>query len=359
MRIIIAAGGTGGHLFPGIALAEEFKIKNEGSKVLFIGTTREMEKRILSPQDFIFKSLEVSSLKGKNLFDMLKSLISIPKSIFKSIIIIKNFNPDLVIGLGGYVSGPVVLAAALMGFKTAIHEQNTFPGLTNRILNKITHLIFVSFEQSLSYFPKGKTMLSGNPIRKQCSEALSSRSLRSPFTLLILGGSLGSHQINCAMIDALEDLLPIRDKIKIIHQTGGKDLSLVKEAYQNKGFSAEVSTFIDQIVNAYQQASLVISRAGATTLAELMAQRRASILIPYPLAANQHQHLNAMAVVSQKAALMIDPEQITGKRLAELILNLYQHPEHLSEMENNAGKLGRPKAAQEIVDHCYKLIAQV
>jgi UDP-N-acetylglucosamine--N-acetylmuramyl-(pentapeptide) pyrophosphoryl-undecaprenol N-acetylglucosamine transferase len=120
-----------------------------------------------------------------------------------------------------------------------------------------------------------------------------------------------------------------------------------------------VSTFIDQIVNAYQQASLVISRAGATTLAELMAQRRASILIPYPLAANQHQHLNAMAVVSQKAALMIDPEQITGKRLAELILNLYQHPEHLSEMENNAGKLGKPKAAQEIVDHCYKLIAQV
>jgi UDP-N-acetylglucosamine--N-acetylmuramyl-(pentapeptide) pyrophosphoryl-undecaprenol N-acetylglucosamine transferase len=161
------------------------------------------------------------------------------------------------------------------------------------------------------------------------------------------------------MIDALEDLLPIRDKIKIIHQTGEKDLNLVKEAYQNKGFSAEVSTFIDQIVNAYQQASLVISRAGATTLAELMAQRRASILIPYPLAANQHQHLNAMAVVSQKAALMIDPEQITGERLAKLILNLYQQPESLSEMENNAGKLGRPRAAQEIVDHCYKLIAQV
>ena len=129
MRIIIAAGGTGGHLFPGIALAEEFKTKNEGSKVLFIGTTREMEKRILIPQGFIFKSIEVSSLKGKNLFDMLKSLISIPKSIFKSIIMIKNFNPDLVIGLGGYVSGPVVLAATLMGFKTAIHEQNTFPVL--------------------------------------------------------------------------------------------------------------------------------------------------------------------------------------------------------------------------------------
>ncbi len=356
MKIIIAAGGTGGHLFPGIALAEEFKTKNEGNRVLFIGTKREMEKRVLILQGFTFKAIEVSSLKGKNPFDLLKSVSSIPKSIFESIIIIKNFNPDLVIGLGGYVSGPVLLAATLMGFKTAIHEQNTFPGLTNRILGKIAHLIFVSFEQSISHFPKGKTVMSGNPIRKQFLKAASPSLLRTPFTLLILGGSLGSHQINRAMIDALEDLLPIRDKIKIIHQTGGRDLNLVKEAYQNKGFSAEVSTFINQIANTYQQASLVISRAGATTLAELMVQHRASILIPYPLAANHHQHLNAKALVSQRAALMIDPEQLTGKRLAQLILNLYHHPEQLSEMEKNAGKLGRPEAAQEIVDHCYKLI---
>lgn len=359
MKIIIAAGGTGGHLFPGIALAEEFKTKNGSNQVLFIGTKRKMEKQILIPQGFVFNAIDAASLKGKNLFDLLKSLVSIPKSILKSILIIKDFNPDLVIGLGGYVSGPVVLAATLMGFKTAIHEQNTLPGLTNRILGKIAHLIFVSFEQSLSYFPKGKTILTGNPIRKECSEASSSTLLRTPFTLMVLGGSLGSHQINCAMIDALEDLLPIRETIKIIHQTGEKDFNLVKEAYQNKGFSADVSIFIDRIVDAYQQASLVVSRAGATTLAEMMAQRRASILIPYPLAANQHQHLNAMAVVSQKAALMMDPEKMTGKRLAELILDLYKRPEYLAEMENNAGRLGRPKAGQDIVEHCYKLIAQV
>lgn len=359
MKIIIAAGGTGGHLFPGIALAEEFKTKNGSNQVLFIGTKRKMEKRILIPQGFVFNAIEVTSLKGKNLFALLKSMVTIPRSILKSILIIKDFNPDLIIGLGGYVSGPVVLAATLMGFKTAIHEQNTLPGLTNRILGKIAHLVFVSFEQSLSYFPKGKTILTGNPIRKGCSEASSADHSRSTFTLLILGGSLGSHQINCAMIDALEDLLPIRDKIKIIHQTGEKDYNPVKEAYQNKGFSADVSTFIDRIVDAYQQASLVVSRAGATTLAEMMAQRRASILIPYPLAANQHQHLNARALVNQKAAIMMDPEHTTGKRLAELILNLYHHPAYLSEMENNAGRLGRPRAAQDIVDHCYRLIAQV
>lgn len=357
MKIIIAAGGTGGHLFPGAALAEEFKTKDESNKVLFIGTKRGMEKRIFPQAGFTFEAIDTSSLKGKNPIDLLKSLIQIPKSILQSTMIIKRFNPDLVIGIGGYVSGPVVLAASLMGIKTAIHEQNTLPGLTNRILGKRAHLIFISFEHALSYFPKGKTVMVGNPIRKRCLEGVVPSPPRTPFTLLILGGSLGSHQINRAMTDALNHLQPIRDKIKIIHQTGESDLGLVKEAYQIKGFSAEVFNFIDQIASAYQQASLVICRAGATTLAELMVHHRASILIPYPLATDHHQHLNARALVNQKAAQMIDPDQLTGKHLAQLILHFYHHPEHLSQMESNAGKLGRPRAAQEIVDYCYKLIA--
>ena len=357
MKIIIAAGGTGGHLFPGIALAEEFITKNETNRVLFIGTKRGMEKSILSREGFNFEAIEASGLKGKNPFNLLKSLILIPQSIFQSIMIIKRFNPDLVIGLGGYVSGPVVLAAYLMSIKTAIHEQNTLPGLANRILGKIVHLIFVSFEYTLSRFPKGKTKMVGNPIRKQCLKGIVPSSSQPPFTLLVVGGSLGSHQINSAMIDALNYLLPIRDKIKIIHQTGESDLGSVKESYQSKGFPAEVVNFIDQIASAYQQANLIICRAGATTLAELMVHHRASILIPFPLAADHHQHLNAKALVSQRAAQMIDPDQLTGKRLAELVLQLYHHPEQLSQMESNAGKMGRPRATQEIVDYCYKLIA--
>lgn len=357
MKIIIAAGGTGGHLFPGIALAEEFITKNDTNKVLFIGTKREMEKNILSREGFNLEAIEVSGLKGKNPFNVLKSLMLIPQSIFQSRMIIKSFNPDLVIGLGGYVSGPVVITAYLMGIKTAIHEQNTLPGFANRILGKIVHLIFVSFEYTLSCFPKGKTKMVGNPIRKQCLKGVVPSSSQPPFTLLVVGGSLGSHQINSALIDALNHLLPIRDKIKIIHQTGESDLKSVKEAYQSKGFSAEVVTFLDQIASAYQQANLVIGRAGATTLAELMVHHRASILIPYPLAADHHQHLNAKALVNQRAAQMIDPDQLTGKRLAELVLQLYHHPEQLSQMESNAGKMGKPRAAQEIVDYCYKLIA--
>jgi len=357
MKILIAAGGTGGHLFPGIALAEEFEKKDKSSKVLFIGTKRGMEKQILIPEGYEFESIDASSLKGKNPFALIKSFINIFRSIFQSIMIIKRFNPNLVIGLGGYVSGPVVLAASLMGIKTAIHEQNTFPGFTNRMLGRIAHMIFLSFDYALPYFPKGKTVMVGNPVRKRCLEGIVSSPTRISFTLLILGGSLGSHQINLAMIDALDHLLAIRDKMKIIHQTGVSDLSLVKEVYQRKGFSAEVFNFIDQIANAYQQANLVISRAGATTLAELMVHHRASILIPYSLATDHHQQINAKVLVSHGAAQMIDPDQLTGKRLAQLILHLYQQPEQLSEMERNVGKLGRPRAAQEIVNYCYELVA--
>ncbi len=357
MNILIAAGGTGGHLFPGISIAEEFTAKDKNNVVLFIGTKRGMEQQILSQTGFSFEPIDASSLKGKRFPALLKSLLYLPKSIFQSIMIIKKFNPALVIGAGGYVSGPVVLAAFFMGIKTAIHEQNTFPGLANRILAKITDLILVSFESTLPYFPKEKTVMVGNPVRRQCVTKAPPSSSGAPFTLCILGGSLGSHQINSAMTDALTHLLSIRDKIKIIHQTGRSELTMVKEAYKKEGFSAEVFAFIDQIADVYQRARLVISRAGASTLAELMVNHKASILVPYPLAADHHQHLNAKVLVDQKAAQMIDPDQLTGTRLDQFILHLYNHPEQLSEMETNAGKLGRPKAVREIIDHCYRLIA--
>jgi UDP-N-acetylglucosamine--N-acetylmuramyl-(pentapeptide) pyrophosphoryl-undecaprenol N-acetylglucosamine transferase len=357
MKIIIAAGGTGGHVFPGIALAEEFTRKNKNNQLLFVGTKRVLERNTIIPKGYAFEAIDTSGLKGKNPFTMVRALLQTTKGIFQSIMIIRHFTPDLVIGLGGYVSGPVVLAAYLMGVKTAIHEQNSIPGFTNRILGKIAHRIFVSFNYSLSYFPPEKTVVTGNPIGKQHIQASKVSPPESPFTLLILGGSLGSRQINCAITDALEDLLPLKNTIKIIHQTGPQELNLVKTAYHQRGFSTEVVPFIDHIAGAFQKAHLIISRAGATTLAELMVHHKASILIPYPLAADHHQHLNARILVSQKAAQMIEPDYLTGKRLAQLILHLYHHPEQRAAMEKNAGSLGKPHAAQTVVDHCYKLVA--
>ena len=357
MKIIIAAGGTGGHVFPGIALADEFTRKNKNNQLLFVGTKRALEKKTIIPRGYAFEAIDASGLKGKNLLTMVRALLQTIKGVLHSIMILKHFAPDLVIGLGGYVSGPVVLAAYLMGVKTAIHEQNSIPGFTNRILGKIAHRIFVSFNYALSYFPSQKTVMTGTPIDKHHLEASSVSPPESPFTLLILGGSLGSQQINSAVTDALEDLLPLKDTIKIIHQTGPQEVHLVRTAYNKRGFAAEVVPFIDHIAGAYQQAHLIISRAGATTIAELMVHHKASILIPYPLAADHHQHLNARILVDHKAARMIDPDHLTGRRLAELILDLYHHPEQRAALEKNAGNLGRPHAAQTIVDHCYKLVA--
>ena len=357
MKIIIAAGGTGGHVFPGIALAEEFTEKNRNNQLLFVGTKRELERKTIIPKGYAFEAIDTSGLKGKKPLTMVRALFQAAKGIFQSIVIIKQFAPDLVIGLGGYVSGPVLLAAYLMGVKTAIHEQNSIPGFTNRILGKIAHRIFISFDYSRSYFPSEKTVLTGTPLGNEHLQASTVSPPAGPFTLLILGGSLGSRQINGAITDALEDLLPLKDTITLIHQTGPQEVSLVKAAYHERGFAAEVVPFIDHIAGTYQRAHLIISRAGATTLAELMVHHKASILIPYPLAADHHQHLNARILVDQKAAQMIDPDHVTGKCLAQLILHLYHHPEQRAAMEKNAGSLGKPHAAQAIVDHCYKLVA--
>jgi len=357
MKVIIAAGGTGGHVFPGIALADAFIKKQSDNQVLFVGTKRALEKKTIIPRGYAFAPLETSGLKGKNLFTMVRALLQTTRGIFQSMMIIKRFAPDLVIGLGGYVSGPVVLAAFLMGVKTAIHEQNSIPGVTNRILGKVVHLVCISFNYSLSYFPAHKTVMTGTPIG---SDHLEKGTLAPPehsFTLLILGGSLGSRQINGAIIDALGDLLPLKDTINIIHQTGPQEVHLVSEAYTTRGFSADVVPFIDAMAAAYQKAHLIISRAGATTIAELLVHGKASILIPYPLAADHHQQRNARILVDHKAARMIEPDHLTGQRLAALILHLYHHPEERTTMEKNAGSLGKPHAAQTLVDHCYKLVA--
>jgi UDP-N-acetylglucosamine--N-acetylmuramyl-(pentapeptide) pyrophosphoryl-undecaprenol N-acetylglucosamine transferase len=357
MKIIIAAGGTGGHVFPGIALAEAFTAKNSANQLLFIGTRRELDKKTFVSSGFSFEPIDAVSIKGKNPVTMLTSSLYTLKSIAQAMRIIKNFSPDLAVGLGGYVSGPVILAAFLMGVKTAIHEQNTIPGLANRVLGKIANRIFISFTCSQTYFPQHKTVLAGNPLRRQHLADTKQSRPKTPFTLLVIGGSLGSHQINTALIDSLEYLDPLKHTLRIMHQTGTGDLEMVQEAYREKGFSAEVVSFIDQIADAYRKAHLVISRSGATTLAELMIHHKAVILIPYPLAADHHQHRNAGVLVDEEAARMIDPEHLTGKCLADHIIDLYHHPERLSKLEQNAGKLGKPDAARHIVDNCYQLVA--
>jgi UDP-N-acetylglucosamine--N-acetylmuramyl-(pentapeptide) pyrophosphoryl-undecaprenol N-acetylglucosamine transferase len=361
MRCVIAGGGTGGHLFPGMAIAEAFLEKEMGNEVLFIGTEKGIEARALTGR-FPLRTIHVSPLKGKSLLGQGKALWAIPKAVREALIILKEFRPQLVIGVGGYASGPALVAASLLGIKRAIQEQNVVPGMTNRMLRWFSQRIFVSFEETKSYFPEGKTIVSGNPVRKEISRCRvsekSEEKRKDHFTLLVFGGSAGAHKINEAMIEALDLLQEIKSSLRIFHQTGKDDLDRVSKGYAEKGFEAQVRPFFEAMATYYQTADLVICRAGASTVAELAVCGKAGILIPYPYAAHDHQVINAKKLVDAGGAKMIRNEELNGPALARVILHLYRHPEERIAMEKAMASLGRPRAAQEIVDHCYALLKE-
>jgi UDP-N-acetylglucosamine--N-acetylmuramyl-(pentapeptide) pyrophosphoryl-undecaprenol N-acetylglucosamine transferase len=356
MRCVIAGGGTGGHLFPGIAIAEAFQEKETGNEVLFIGTERGIEMRVLADGRFPLRTIQAMPFKGRFLWDKLKALGTLPLAISQALSILKEFQPQMVLGVGGYASGPALLAAHLLGIHRAIHEQNMVPGLTNRILKWFSQRIFVSFEETRSYFPEKKTWVTGNPIRKEFFSCFRESRKGDRFTVLIFGGSAGAHRINEAMMEALSALQEIRLSLRLIHQTGREDLESVSRGYGEKGFEALVQPFFADMVAQYQASDLVICRAGASTIAEIAVCGKAAILVPYPFAAHQHQLINAQRLVGLGAARMIEDKDLSGRSLAQAILHLSSHREELGRMGKAIAQVGRPKAAQEIVDHCYALI---
>jgi len=354
MNIIIAGGGTGGHLFPGIAIAREFLRRSPDNNITFIGTTRGIENRILPKLGFELKVITVKGFKGKGLLEKIIALCCIPFSFIQSAYYIKKNNADMVIGLGGYISFPAIIAGIMMKIPTAIHEQNSFPGLSNRILGKIADRIFISSKESSHFFKKGKTILSGLPIRKELIQD-NSNEQQDLFYILVIGGSQGSYEINQAVIDALPELKGIKDRIKFVHQSGEADRETLIAQYKKNGIDAEVFSFIEDIYTFYKNARLVISRSGASTLAELAQCGKASILIPFPYATNNHQEINALEFVEEGASIMITSSRLNGTKLASVIINLENNPEQINEMEKQAKNLSKPKASERIADECYKL----
>jgi UDP-N-acetylglucosamine--N-acetylmuramyl-(pentapeptide) pyrophosphoryl-undecaprenol N-acetylglucosamine transferase len=355
-KMIIAGGGTGGHLFPGIAIAEELLRRSAANQVLFIGTERGLEKRVLGRLGFRLETLNVEGIKGKGASGTIKSLLKIPGSLSGSFRIIHAFKPDFVVGVGGYASGPAVLTARLMGIKTFIAEQNAFPGLTNRILGHFAHRIFLTFDDSKRWFPEQKTIITGNPVRTSFLSERGKGGAGNPlFTVLVFGGSQGAHAINSAVAASLEKLVHLRKKLHFIHQTGEDDFQKVEEAYQKKGFDAEVYPFITEMAAAYRNADLLLCRAGATSLAEITAMGKASILVPFPFASADHQTKNALAMANAGAAMMIQQGGMDGDKLASAIEDLYLHPEKIKRMEIASASLGRLNAASAIVDACMEL----
>jgi UDP-N-acetylglucosamine--N-acetylmuramyl-(pentapeptide) pyrophosphoryl-undecaprenol N-acetylglucosamine transferase len=356
LGMIIAGGGTGGHLFPGIAVAEELLGRNPAHRVLFIGTERGLEKKVLGGLGLPLKTIRVEGIKGKRPFQTVAALAKIPEGLIASRRILREFHPDIVVGVGGYASGPAVLAAFFMGVKTAIAEQNAFPGLTNRILGRFADRIFLTFPGSQRWFPEKRTRVTGNPIRAAFFVKKPREEKRDPcFTILVFGGSQGAHAINRIVGGALDGLRHLKDRLRFIHQAGETDLEMTAAAYRENGFVAEVSPFIVDMAAAYHKADLLICRAGATSIAEITAGGKASILIPFPFAVNDHQSQNAEVLARNGAAEVIAEKDLSGARLAGVIEQLHRNPDTVRKMEAAAAALGKPHAAREIVDSCLKL----
>ncbi|HMF55459.1 MAG TPA: undecaprenyldiphospho-muramoylpentapeptide beta-N-acetylglucosaminyltransferase [Pyrinomonadaceae bacterium] len=356
MRVLIAAGGTGGHIYPAIAVAREVMRRAPSSVVRFVGTAGKLETKLVPQAGFELSLIESAGLVNMGIVSRLRGLFLIPKSILSARRVIREFKPDIVVGAGGYVSGPVLLTAALMRVPTLVMESNAVPGFTNRVLARFVDRAAVSFDRALPYF-RGKGVVTGNPIRREFFDIGEKEREQSHVNVLIFGGSQGARAINEAMIAALPFMEAERERLAITHQTGELDFEMVRAGYSQAGWEerADVRRYIDDMVTAFATADFIISRAGATTSAELMAAGRTAIMVPLP--GQLEQRRNAEAMQEAGAARMILQEDLTGERLAQEIAALVNAPEKISAMEQASRKLARHDAASATVDLMETLVS--
>jgi UDP-N-acetylglucosamine--N-acetylmuramyl-(pentapeptide) pyrophosphoryl-undecaprenol N-acetylglucosamine transferase len=356
-RVIIAGGGTGGHLFPGIAVAREFERRRGDAEILFVVGRRPMESDILGRHGYQTASIDVEGLKGRGWRKGLVVMLALPKSFIQSVSIIRRFSPRLVLGMGGYSAGPCCLAGRCLGLPTAVHEQNTFPGLTNRLLAPFVDRVLVSFEESVGHLRSGSVVHVGNPVRAElltgrCREVTGA----DAFHLLVLGGSQGASALNRAVADALSHLKRHGRFLRVTHQTGHGDYPTVVQDYQDRGLEGNLVPFIEDMAEAYHRADLVISRAGATTVAELAVMGKPSVLVPYPHATNRHQDTNALSLSDAGGAVLMRQGDLSGEALAGLVLTFLEDRAALERMGAEARKKGTPEAARLIVDELEEIM---
>ena len=372
LSVLIAGGGTGGHLYPGVAVARELMRRVPDAQVAFVGTAAGLEARILPREGLPLDVIRSAGLKGKSIRALLGGIALLPVSAADAWQVLTRRRPAVVIGVGGYSSGPVVLLAALRGISTLLMEQNAMPGLTNRLLAPVVDAAAVTFQESVRFFGS-KAVVSGNPVRSeflQDGEAhgddtgTPSRTTRDgdpalwppgAARVLVFGGSQGAHAINVAMVEAAARLAAAQPRLAITHQTGERDLEMVRDGYRRAGLEARVEPFLFAMGREMKAADLVVCRAGATTVAELNASGTASILVPLPTATDDHQRSNALALVKQGAALMVEQRELSGDRLASEVLSLAADADRRRRMGEAARRLARPDAARVIVEKVLAL----
>jgi UDP-N-acetylglucosamine--N-acetylmuramyl-(pentapeptide) pyrophosphoryl-undecaprenol N-acetylglucosamine transferase len=359
-RLLMLAGGTGGHIFPALSVAQVLRSRNRQREeadrggcrydIRFAGTNRGLEGRLIPGAGFPLQTISGAGLKGiggwrkvRNFFWML------PKSSWESAVLLRQLRPHAVLGMGGYISGPAMLEAALMGIPTLLIEPNAVPGFTNRVLGPVVQLAAVGFEEA-AHFYGSKARLTGHPVR-EAFFGIPARKSQPPFTLLIFGGSQGSRAINRSMAQTL----PLftkggGERWNFIHQTGERDYNEIQDAYQENGLRADVRAFIDDMPAAFARADVIISRSGANTVAELAAAGKASLLIPFPGATDQHQLENARALERAGAARLLQEADVNPERLLGMIEEMLRSPELTQEMGSKARALAKPDAAERIAD---------
>ena len=355
--MMIAGGGTGGHIYPAIAIARAWQERDPSRRVVFVGTEKGLEKTIVPKAGFPLEFVSVGGLKGKGGLDLVRNLARLPVGFVQAWRVVGRYQPSIVLGVGGYSSGPVLAAAAMRGIPTMIHEQNAYPGLTNRMLAKIVRAVAVAFSDALPRLKRADGVVTGNPIRREFFDA--QRPASQPGAkkrLLIFGGSQGSRILNDTMTGALLFMARLKDQVEIVHQTGPNELEKVKKAYQSSPFpQTRVVAYLDPIVGEIAAADVVVSRAGAMTIGELAAIGRAAVLVPFAAATNNHQELNARVVEAAGGAVVITEKDLTPERLAAVVTEIISDPQRATRMGEASRTLAAPDASQKIVDFIEKI----
>ncbi|MGH9162445.1 MAG: undecaprenyldiphospho-muramoylpentapeptide beta-N-acetylglucosaminyltransferase, partial [Vicinamibacteraceae bacterium] len=357
VRVVVAGGGTGGHLYPGIAVAREWLRRKPDTRITFVGTARGLEARIVPREGFELDTIRSAGLKGQAARALLRALALLPMSVLDAWRVLRARAPDLVIGVGGYSSGPVVLLASWRGVPTMLLEQNAVPGWTNRLLAHTVRAAAVSFEQTLPYF-RGRGFVSGNPVRAEFLSVSERPPASVSRRVLVFGGSQGARAINEAMVEAAPYLARAGDRPSIVHQTGQWDFERVADAYRRAGLEARVERYLDDMPREMEAAHLLVCRAGATTIAEIAAAGRPAVLIPFAQATDEHQLRNARALEQEGAAEVIEENALSGAGLTTRIMALIADEQRRESMARTARRLARADAAEVIVDRALALVGR-
>lgn len=355
MKVIIAGGGTGGHLFPAVAVGEALMREDKENSVLFVGTTTGIEAGWLPAHGFQYRLLEVHGIRGHSLGERARAVVEFGRAMGGARRIMKSFRPDIVLSAGGYASAPMGVAAVIARRPLVLMEQNTRPGLSNRLLKPFAARVCVGFEEAAGYFSRRRVRVTGNPVRFKARRRVISG---GPSQILVLGGSSGAHRLNKGVVAALRKMRESVIKLQFVHQTGPADVGFVKAEYEALRCAAAVTPFIDDVGSALASATLVIARSGAMTVSEMAIAGRPAVFVPYPFHRDRQQELNARVLESRGAAVIVKDDDALGENLARVVEDLIGDPARLADMGNRALGAARPDADEAVARICAEVVAR-